>query len=305
MRRSIASVSVSARALTMALVVPGALLAFAAPAQAQFGRLKKLGGEIAREAGREAAGLPPKKTDSSPSSGSASKESADYTITAERLDVVMTALAPLAEAARGEAAAKEVEAAFKAKRGKWEACITDAGKRMTAMSDAYLNGGAGPLGERSAAAMQRMANAMQAGRKRETAFLQDTVGVITLEMSALMSGAKCGPSVYTPAAVIEANLAREAESGGEIDESGRRVGQVVVPESARTGLTTRQFGMLRERIAMYAIALAGDGSEASLKSFTDAERSALGARAAELRGIAPFFRDGLIRWSTWGDLKSW
>jgi hypothetical protein len=153
--------------------------------------------------------------------------------------------------------------------------------------------------------MQRIAAALQAGRKRQAAFLQDTAAVMGVELSALMTGAKCGPSVYTPAAIIDANIAREAGTG-DVDESGRRASELVVPESARKGLSTRQFGMLRERIAIYAIALAaGDGSEGSLKSFGDAERSALAARAAELKAIAPFFRDGLIRWSTWGDVKSW
>lgn len=273
MRRSIAIQTVSARAFLVAqasLTLSAALLLLPSAAEAQFGKLKKLGGDIAKEVGRDAAGLPPKKSDAAPSSGSsnssAAKESADYSITAERLDAMMTALAPLADAARKEAAAKEVETAFKAKRGKWEGCIADAAKKATAMSDAYLNGGGSTLGEKSSEAMQRMVNAMQAGNKRKVAFLQDTVGVYTLELSALMTGAKCGPPVYTPAAVIDANVAREAETGGEFDESGRRVGGVVVPESARKGLTTRQFGMLRERVALYAMALAaGDGSESTLR----------------------------------------
>jgi hypothetical protein len=301
-----ASAFAPTRTLAMALVLPVALSLTASPAEAQFGKLKKIGGEIAKEAGREAAGLPPKKTESAAASASTSSPKADYSITPERVDLMLAALAPLAENARKESAAKEVEVSFRAKRDKWEKCVSDAAKTATKMSDAYLNG-AGDITGKQAAAMGRLATAMQApNRKREVAFLQDTVGVMSIELSILMTGAKCGPSVYTPAALIDAQLVRDAGGVGEVDESGRRVGAFEVPERARKELTARQFGLIRERMAVYAIALAkGDGSEGSLGGFNDAERGALGARASDLKALAPFFRDGSLRWATWGDVKSW
>ena len=111
-----ASAFAPTRTLAMALVLPVALALTASPAEAQFGKLKKIGGEIAKEAGREAAGLPPKKTESAPASASTSSAKADYSITPERVDLMLAALAPLAENARKESAAKEVEVSFRAKR---------------------------------------------------------------------------------------------------------------------------------------------------------------------------------------------
>lgn len=299
----------STRTLAMALALPLASIVTASPAAAQFGKLKKIGGEIARDAGREAVGLPAKPAEGAPASGRASSNAnanTDYTITPERVDLVLAAFAPLVENARKQAAAKDVEVAFRAKRDKWEKCASDAAKTATKISDAYLNG-AGDVTGRQADAMGRLAAAMQSpSRKREVAFLQDTVGVMSIELSMLMTGAKCGPAVYTPAVLIDAQIARDAGGAGEVDESGRRVGAYEVPERARKGLTTRQFGVIRERVAIYAIALArGDGSEGSAGNFSDGERSALGSRAGDLKAMAPYFRDGSVRWATWSDLKAW
>ncbi|MES2524529.1 MAG: hypothetical protein V4617_17655 [Gemmatimonadota bacterium] len=294
--------------LAFSAAVIGALVLTPADAQAQLGKLKKLGGDLVKEAGRDAAGLPPKPADAGTSgsaSSSAPKAKVDYTVTPERLDAVIVALTPLVADAKREAAAQAVEKSFRAQREAWEKCVTLAGKNATTMSEAYLNND-GKETAKSAEAMNRLGKAMQTGDKRKVAYLQDTVGVYTMEMTAMMVGAKCGKAMYTPAAMIEAQLARDSEPAGEVDESGRVRRDIVVPEAARKGLTKQQFGLLRERIAIYAIALLnGDGSESSPSSFTDGERAALKARAGELKEMAPFFRDGHMRWATWGDVKSW
>ncbi len=284
-----------------------ALALTAAPAEAQLGKLKKLGSDIAKEAGREAVGLPPKKesskdTESSPSGG---KAPVDYVLTAERTMIVLAALAPLVEEARKDAAVREMETSYKSRMTALEKCATDAAKGLKTMNQAYLDNG-GKITEKQSAVMMRYSNALQAGRKREAAFTMDTASVLTYELQMLMTGAKCGPIPYRPAALIEAELAREAASTGEVDENGPVKAKYEVPESARKGLTTRQFGVMRERLAIYALELTRPGgSPSSLNGFNDAERGALDARAGDLKAMAPFFRDGMLRWATWGDLKSW
>lgn len=283
-----------------------ALALTAAPAEAQLGKLKKLGGDLAKEAGREAVGLPPKKESSKETESSgAGKTPVDYSLTPERTAIVLAALAPLVEEARKDAAVREVETTYKARMTALEKCATDAAKGLKTMNQAYIDNG-GKITEKQGAVMSRYADALQAGKKREAAFMMDTVNVYTYQLHALMTGAKCGPIPYRPAVLIEAELAREAASTGEVDENGPVKAKYEVPESARKGLTTRQFGVMRERIAIYALELTRPGgSPSSLSGFNDAERGALDARAADLKAMAPFFRDGLLRWATWGDLKSW
>lgn len=294
MRRYLAS------AVTLALVLT------AAPAEAQFGKLKKIGGDLAKEAGREAVGLP-KESKAAESAPSSSKAAVDYTITDERADLILAALAPAVEEARKETAAREVRTAYEAKIQQVEKCATAASKGITSYSQAYLDN-AGKLTEKQAALMERYAAALQAGRKRDVLYMQDSAAVISFELITLMSGAKCGKAPYKPAALIEAELAREAQSqsGAEIGYDGRYTSKLEVPESARKGLTTRQFGLMRERMALYALELTrDDGSTPSFKNFSDGERATLGARAGQLKALAPFFRDGALRWSTWGDVKGW
>lgn len=217
MRRSLAT------ALTLALVLT------AGPTEAQLGKLKKLGGDLVKEAGREAIGLP--KESKPAESSSSSKAVVDYTITPERAELVLAALAPVIEEARKEAAAREVRTSYEAKMQQLETCTKAASQGLTGYSQAYLDN-AGKVTAKQAA-------------------------VLSYELISLMSGAKCGKAPYKPAALIEAELARDG------------------------------------------------GAPSSLNGFSDAERTALDARAAQLKTLAPFFRNGAIRWSSWGDVKGW
>lgn len=293
--------SVLQRALVAAALASGALLLVPATAHAQFGKLKKLGGEIGKEVARDVAGLPPEKKDAGSSeSARSSRTSADYAITAERVDIVITALAPLVELAKKEAAAKEVSAGFTKKRAAWEKCITDAGKNMTTYSPEYLEK-VGELTTKTSDLLQRHVSAVQAKRHRQAAFIEDSMTVFGNVQMALMSGAKCGAPVYKPAAMIEAEVARKTgDSTGEVTESGRS--QYSIPESSRKGLAYYQFGVLRERIALFAL---GETGTHRLNTYTAEEQAALDARSAELKALAPYFRDGMLRWSNPGDLKSW
>lgn len=274
--------------LTTAVVV--ALFTAAAPAQAQFGKLKKLGGEIARET----VGLPPKS------------ESRDYTITAERLDGLLAVIEPLAASAKRESAAKEARDAYLVKRKAWERCVSDASKAMTSMNVDNVEKSSAILSSMGDD-MMRLSALRQAKRLREVAYLEDSLNVTGIKSSAAMAGAKCGAPVYKPAALIEAEVdaaARyEASSDRSVGESGSADDDVTVPEKARHGLTSYQWGMIRERVALYAISLIDPAMKSS--KFTDGERSALDARGPQLKSLAPYFQNGTLRWTTWGDVKQW
>jgi hypothetical protein len=276
------------------------LLLFALPAQAQLGRLKKMGADLAKES----VGLPAKEEPKAAATNASASRGTDNLITAERLELVMTALAPMVERAKRESAARAARRDYEARHTPWKTCIETAAKKATSISEAYLTKG-GDIAVRSAELMQRQVAAQHAGRDLQAAYLADSAAVISFELSALMTGAKCGPSVYMPAAVVAQEAERSAMQRGsyEIDESGRAVGNVQVPEAVRKSLTTHQFGLLRERVALYALSL--DDASVKLGAFTDAEKAALATRAAELRALAPFFRDGTMRWTTWRDVKSW
>ena len=293
--------SVLQRVLVAAALAAGALLVVPSTAHAQFGKLKKLGGEIGKEVARDAVGLPPEKKDAgSSASARSSRSSADYAITAERVDVVITALGPLVELAKKEAAAKAAAVSFTSKRASWEKCITEAGKNMTTYNPEYMEK-IGELTTKTSDMLQRHVAAVQAKRHRQAAFIEDSMQVFANIQMAMMSGAKCGAPVYKPAAMIEAEVARKTgDNSGEVTESGRT--QYSIPESSRKGLGYYQFGVLRERIALYAL---GETGTHRLNTFTAEEQVALDARSAELKALAPYFRDGVLRWSNPGDLKSW
>jgi hypothetical protein len=76
-------------------------------------------------------------------------------------------------------------------------------------------------------------------------------------------------------------------------ESGSAASKIAQP----AGMSATQFGLLRERIAVYLLTR---GKE---DPFTPAERSALDARLNELDKLTAYFRDGALEWSSWSDLR--
>ncbi|HEY0929160.1 MAG TPA: hypothetical protein VGE27_04525 [Gemmatimonas sp.] len=266
-------------------------------AQAQFGKLKDMGARAAKEAAArkviEAAGGEAASAGSSGSNSSSGRVS--YDITAERLDAVLAAITPFVEEAKQREANKRQVAAFEAKRKTYEDCANAAAKRTMAVTpdniakSSEFTAKTVPMIERYTAISQ------DPSKKRETLMLQDSMQVLAVEAQLIMVGGKCGTPVYRTVAVVDAELA-EMEPSGD--------GQIQVPAAQRAGMTTSQFGRIRERIALWALIQEGHAKPTEGR-FTDAESQALQVKASELKSLAPFFRDGSLSWTNWGDLKGW
>lgn len=281
------------------LFIPLVLLGLApSAAEAQFGKLRDLGAKAAKEAAArkasEATGI---ESTSGSGSGSGSSASArvTYDITAERLDAVLAALTPLVEEARMRAAARQQVDAFNARRTAYEECAAASAKRAMTITPEGV--------ERSATFTAKMAPMLERystisqdpARKREMLMLQDSMTVLSVQGQVALVGGKCGAPVHRTLAIVEAELAEEQTTND---------GQLLVPTAQRAGMTTSQFGRIRERIALWALIQEGHAKPTEGR-FTDTESQALQVKASELRTLAPFFRDGSVSWTHWGDLKGW
>jgi hypothetical protein len=132
---------------------------------------------------------------------------------------------------------------------------------------------------RYGALMQRQAAALRAGDSTRTRALTDSAGVAGEQMENVLVPAlkACGAYVGVP------SIARPEEP---------RVGAPAVP----AGMTARQFGRLRERVAAWLLT---NGAY----DVGDDEREALEARKQDLAALTPLFRGDALVWSSWGDLK--
>lgn len=281
------------------------LLLSAAPsvAEAQFGKLKDLGSKVAKDAARDAAirktaeavGVETGTGSSAGASTGSSSSRVSYDITAERLDAVLAALAPMMEDARKRAATRQMLDTFTTKRTAFEDCVRTATSRVTSVSAEAVER-ANVYNEKVVPMVERYTQLSQRpDRRRDAILLQDSLAVLSLQAQLAMAGAKCGPPVYRTVAVADAELEADQSSG---------TGQWQVPQDKRAGMNASQFGRLRERIALWALIQEGD-AKATEGRFSDNEAQALQARAGELKALAPFFRDGTLAWTHWGDIKSW
>ena len=71
--------------------------------------------------------------------------------------------------------------------------------------------------------------------------------------------------------------------------------------SAKSNFSRNQFGLFRERVGAWVLTQ-GKGDQRI--TFTAGEQAVMKAHAKELAVLEPFFRDGSISWSYWGDLPS-
>ena len=276
------------------VIIAALLTAAPAVAHAQIGRLRKIGADVARDA----AGVPkvePVKTGN------------DITITPERLDAVVTFLGSRLERYRIEQEARVAAKEFETWQRTFVECIENAAKGVTIPSSEGMEA-ANQLTAKMAPLMERMSAHISANNKLALEYVQDTLRVLGSEQQQLMFGAtRCGKARYTPKAIIESRVARASNPNVQVDESGSHLG-IDVPANRRGGMSHYQFGMVRERMALWA--LMQDGvvqAEKAGKSgiFSDAERAALAARSSDIKALAPLFRDGTIRWTNWGDITSW
>jgi hypothetical protein len=295
----------SSAALLLALSV-----SVAAPASAQLGKLKKIAGDAVKDAAKEKAGI---KDPESAQKGGGAK--VDYTVTEERASAVLAVLSPYVETAKRELAEKEAEAAVAKVKADHEA-------KVKAVSDCVSKAAASagmpdmgwmqtPKGAALQSKMQsvsaRAAKVQQSGNQRAMLALSDTSAVLMTQQAALMfPKANCGTMPYAPKALLDfqaASMERsmQAASGASMPSGDDAID---VPASQRAGMTSGQFGRVREAIAIWVLQQSGDLPPTAYK-FSDAEKAVLAAKAAQFKDWAPLFKANTLQWASWNDIKSW
>jgi hypothetical protein len=285
-------------------------------AHAQLGRLKKLGAEAVKDklAGGDkkdsaaTATKPgtPAAAASSAAAPAATAKKGNYTITESRVALVLANLQPLLAEAERRAASENVQRDYAAKRKTAMECMEKASSNfdpaslMTAnpQRDARMEA----IQKQAEAASARLNRATQGGNARVIAFVRDTSDVLQMQMAVTQVGASC-VIPFAPAAVIDGQLSasQRQASGAE-----RANASFDANAEAKAAMTTVEFGMIRERIALFALQQDNPSLElGSAGQFTADERAVLSARASELKRYAPLFKGGSLRWQTWADLKGW
>lgn len=287
------------------------LLAAASPAQAQLGRLKKMGADAVKDAakGKAADKIDPAgtKADNAASASKSGTKPADNALNDDRVALVVASLQPMVVEAEKRQARNRALTAHAAKVAASGACMEALTKSFNPMAAASMSDKTiaeiDRINQQMSGAQSRMNAAYQRNDVRTQLFLKDTVNVLTQRSAILTMGGKCTVD-FTPSAIIEAQAASQ---GGTVTGDDADAGKVEPSSAAKAQLTPTQFGVIRERIALWALLqenpnLKGAGKEGV---FTAEEQAVLSAHAADIKKLTPFFKDGSMRWSTWGDLKSW
>lgn len=286
-RRTTAPLVVAGLALTFAALVPGA-------AHAQLGKLKK----AATEAAKDKAGI---KKEDAPSA----KE--DFVITAERLDAVLAFVEPQAKKAEvavaGAAAKKDYDASVKA----FEKCLNGVTSGGMAIPTPEAAQRASAITQKVSSMSQRAQKALADKQYRTYVATSDTLNTMNFTATLIMLGAesKC-KLAYKPAAVVDAEAAETARQYAQ-GESGNGSSLASIAPSARAGMTYQQFGMVRERAALWSLQQTNNAPVGNSKYsvFTAAEQSVLDARGDRLKKLAPYFKGNNLPWLSWGDIANW
>ena len=280
----------------LALVAASSLLVAPRPASAQLGRLKKMGADAIKDAAKDKLGLDKQAPEA--------KAAGMPTLDDNRIALVLASLAPQVKAAQVRADAAAAAAAYDEKVKASAACTERATKDVNPMAIAAASqrnaAQIAALQKQSEAVQQRLNAAMQGNDLRKQAYLQDSATVLTERAALLSIGASC-PKDFAPAAVLDARVldmqGRRSDDGGRFDPG----------EATRGALSRTEYGILRERIALWTLmqanpALNGIGKEGV---FSAEEQAALAKHSADLAKLAPLFKSNGMVWKTWGDLRDW
>lgn len=281
-----------------------ALLAATAPtAQAQItNRLKKLAKDAAKNAvsgGKDSA-----TTSAAGAAGGNTSAKVDLTITVDRVTMVLAALKPAVEKAQMIATAKAEKEAYDAKLNAAQSCVQNA-TGANAMPTQAGMAAAEKILARQEALSKRYNAALLGDDMRKRVYLEDSLQVVTHLYTATMFGtlSKCGARPYAPTSLLELTVLERR--GGGNDDGAR---ELTIDEPARSAMTRYQFGMVRERIALYAMGEAGLVAASKLGKegvFTDAELAVLQSHRDELVKMAPLFKSSALTWSGSSDLRGW
>ncbi|WP_353268624.1 hypothetical protein [Gemmatimonas sp.] len=292
-------------------VASGLLLALtASPAHAQFGKLKKMGADAIKDAAKEkiTSDKKPETAAASAAPAAAKKSVAAPVLTTDKVALIVASLAPqLKDAIRRDAASRAM-AEWAPKKKANDECMSTLGQNadpMALMANAQKNEAKiTALQKQSEGANARLNKATAAGDLRAQTFLQDTVTVLMLRGALLSTSGKC-TAEFTPTAILDYQITereRYAKGGSGDSAEGFDPGP-----SVRGGMTAYEYGLLRERIALWALmqenpALRGTGKEGV---FTADETAALTAHAADIKKMSSLFKSDALIWKTWNDVKSW
>ncbi len=279
-------------------------------AQAQFGKLKKIGADAIKDKAKEKIGgkeAPTSKENAAAEAGKAASGDSKpvaMTLTASQLDLMLAALTPMAADAEKKTQVRVLEAEHTRKNLLADKCLKDGTAAMVAA-------GKGPnisdAAKARARALSKEADRLSAVTmksyetqdKRAGAFAQDSMTTLQMQSAALEMGLSC-KFEFTPPAVMETKVATYGMSG-DLPEA-----ESAVPAAARTTYTKYQFALLRERIALFALSSADPTLKVGKEGvFTDEEKAALTARMAEIQKLQPYFKNGTLAWKGSGDLSKW
>jgi hypothetical protein len=288
-----------------------ALALSATPAFAQLGKLKKLGADMAKDAAKEKLegkkDTPAKAAEAS-SSSSSSKRNTELVIDEDRVALVVASMQPmLADAVsrrEARAATAQHEERSKASRTCLEAAQMRASANpMSTMESAQKNEAQIERFTKEVERLsEKMSKAVNDNDVRTRVYVTDTLTVMQVRMSMAVLGSNC-PVHYTPAAILDAQIKSQSRT---VVSEDMDAGEFDPPAAAKENLSRYQFGLLRERIAIWALKQEDPTFKAGkLGIFTPEEEAALQANAADIKKLTPLFKDGSLRWSTWGDLTQW
>lgn len=287
---------------TLVLTMPTA-------AHAQFGKLKKMGADAIKDAAKDKIGADKKEpagaaATASTSAAKPAKEAGMPKLDADRIQLVLTSLTPQLKAAQIRADAAAATSAYQAKKKASDACIENFSKSANPMAIAASaeknEAKIAALQTQSEAAQRRFNAAMQSNDIRKQVFLEDTTTVLLQRMALLSYGATCTVD-FAPVAMLEAKaLERQGRRGDD-------AGQFDPGDATRKAMSRTEYGVLRERIALWTLmqsnpTLKGTGKEGI---FSPEEQSALGQFSGDLMKFAPLFKADAMIWRTWSDLRDW
>ncbi|MFN9202637.1 MAG: hypothetical protein ACK6DP_06155 [Gemmatimonas sp.] len=299
------------------VVLSGLLLTLvASPAEAQLGRLRKMGADAVKRATEDKLAAKKDSTTAAAAkstgaaSGSTSAKPADTKLTTDRVALVVASLQPLIAEAQKRRELALVTREFSARTATSTACGDSVVKAFNekpavSLSDKTI-AELTRLQDQATAVQRRLNAARQRNDQRATLFLQDTVNVLLKRSAVMTMGGKCTID-FTPAPIIAAQAAvyeaREASARGAVSDANDTFEPADV---VKEQLTRQQYGLIRERIALWAL----KQEDPTLKTggqgvFTAEEEAALAANAVDIKRLTPYFKGESLRWSSWSDLKDW
>lgn len=286
----------------------------ASSAEAQLGRLKKMGADAIKDAAKDKLSTDKKDaakpgatpaSSATPAAASKPKSAGMPVLDDDRIALVLASLGPLVKEAQIRADAEAASRAYVEKKKIGDACVQQASKNVNPMAmaaAAQKNSARITALQKQTEPMQRRLNkAVEDKDLRTQLYLQDSLSVLSMRSASLSMGTTC-IFEFAPPAMLEARLLEMQDRSSSGDGGNFDPG-----EATRGVLSRYEYGILRERIALWALlqenpALKGLGKEGV---FTAEEQAALGIHAAEIKKLTALFKSDAMIWKGWSDVRDW